>query len=109
MVVRAAGDRGPKGLVEFINCVSDSTGRAGGKVYGESVGRLKIRFVNCNWKNAVTRPGFLVDLRHPSPFEERGVELLNCTVYDGQSRPAVQLKTEKGGISAAILRGRFAS
>ena len=52
MVVRAPGDGGLQGRVEFIDCTSENTGRAGANVYGSSAGNLKVRFVNCKWKNS---------------------------------------------------------
>ena len=47
MVVRAPGDDGPRGLIEFINCTSENMGEVGANVYGHSTGNLKVRYVNC--------------------------------------------------------------
>ena len=107
MVVRVPGDDSPSGLIEFINCTSENTGYGGAKVYGPSTGNLKVRFVNCRWKNSRGTPVEL-DLTRPSTKKAGGVEFVNCTVYDTKAGPAVQLRTDKGGDYSHDIQGVIA-
>ena len=51
MAVGAVKDDGPKGTVEFINCTAENTGKEGAKVFDKSAENVRVRFVNCRWKN----------------------------------------------------------
>ncbi|NUN95574.1 MAG: right-handed parallel beta-helix repeat-containing protein [Candidatus Omnitrophica bacterium] len=105
MAVGAAKDDGPKGLIEFINCTSENTGREGAKVYDKSAGSVKVRFVNCSWRNpwmslaadsGGSRVPVLLHTRRPNLVQDAGgVEFVDCAVHDTVYRPALQFDEDK--------------
>jgi parallel beta-helix repeat protein len=95
MCVRVPGDEGPKGTIEFINCVSENTGQAGANIYGMSVGHLKIRFVNCNWINS-QGTAVVLNMHKPSENGTGSIEFVDCSVYEKKTTPTVQVVTREG-------------
>ncbi|MCC6394878.1 MAG: right-handed parallel beta-helix repeat-containing protein [Bryobacterales bacterium] len=105
MVVGAARDDGPQGLIEFVNCASENTAREGALIYDKSASSVKVRFVNCHWHSpwqgqvpnyAGPRVPVLLDARRPAiSSSPGGVEFAGCYVYDTVNRPAVQFESEK--------------
>jgi hypothetical protein len=110
MTVGAVRDDGPKGLIEFVDCVSEDTGEEGAKVYDKSANGALVRFVRCKWSNPWTSPHpeyagprvpVLIELRRPSNTTHfGGVEFDDCYVYDHVNRPALQV--EDNGTSYAV-------
>ena len=96
MCVRVPGDQGPSGTIEFINCLSENTGQAGANVYGQSVGNLKVRFVNCNWINS-QGTAVVLNMQKPSTTGTGSIEFVNCSVYEERPGPTVQVMTLEGG------------
>jgi hypothetical protein len=104
MAVGTVRDDGPQGIVEFRNCVTENTGREGAKVYDKSATGVKVRFVNCSWKNAwVARARNYAGPRVPILIQLRdtertstpgGVEFVNCQVYDDIAGPAIEYDDE---------------
>jgi parallel beta helix pectate lyase-like protein len=100
MAVGTVHDDGPRGLVEFRNCVAENTGREGAKIYDKSAAGVKVRFLGCSWKNAwVSRPREYAGPRVPVLIELRnkdktsrpgGVEFVDCHVYDDIAGPAIE-------------------
>ncbi len=95
MCVRVPGDVGPKGTIEFINCLSENMGQAGANVYGLSVGHLKICFVNCNWINS-QGTAVVLNMQRSSANGTGSVEFVNCSVYEEKTGPTVQVITLAG-------------
>jgi hypothetical protein len=102
MTVGAVGDDGPKGLIEFVDCVSENTGEEGTKVYDKSVDGALVRFVRCKWSNPWTsahpeyagpRVPVLIESRQPKLTSHfGGIEFKDCYVYDNVRRPALQVE-----------------
>jgi parallel beta-helix repeat protein len=117
MAVGAAVDGGAKGLVEFVNCHSENTGREGAKVYDKSADSVLVRFRNCSWRNAWVSPVidyggprvpvYLVTRRPEITRRLGGVEFLNCRVYDHVARPALQAYDETGQFGVRDVHGRI--
>lgn len=95
-------DGGPKGLIEFRNCVVRDTRREGARITNKSSKSIRVRFAHCKWLNT-GQPG-----RHASvgivacedegkavPRFPGGIEFVNCHVYQqrvhgsGRNLPAV--------------------
>jgi hypothetical protein len=116
MSVGAAHDK-TRGLVEFINCTSENTGREGTKIYDKSAIGAKVRFVNCTWTNpwvsaareyAGPRVPVLILLRRPEITERLGgIEFVDCHVFDNVFRPAVQLEEIKSYFGLHDVSGRI--
>ena len=115
MTVGTSKDDGPKGLVEFRNCSSENTGREGARVYDKSADGVRVRFVNCHWKNAwlsdpldddSPRSPISITLRRPSLTTKLGgVEFVDCHVYDTEDRPALVVHMEKEDHGVRDLSG----
>lgn len=107
MSVGAARDNGPKGTVEFVNCVSENTGKEGAKVYDMAIDAVKVRFENCSWRNPWLAPyrdypwmrvPIMIELRRPQVASTAGnVEFLNCHVYDSIARPVLAFMEHNAG------------
>jgi parallel beta-helix repeat protein len=104
MTVGAIRDDGPKGLIEFVDCVSENTGEEGAKIYDKSANGALVRFVRCKWSNPWTSPHpehayprvpVLIQLRRPSNTTHLGgVEFEDCYVYDHVYRAALQVEED---------------
>lgn len=99
--VGAVRDDGPDGVIEFVDCTVEGTGKESVKVYDKSADRAKVRFVNCRFKGPWTvRHSVYSDLRVPILFEVRrpalskrvgGVEFVDCHLWDDVDRPVAAL------------------
>jgi len=108
-------DDGPKGLVEFRNCTTENTGREGARIYDKSADGVKVRFVDCRFKNPWLddpadhkgpRSPISVTLRRPNLTTHLGgVEFANCHVYDTEDRPALVVHMEKEDHGVRDLSG----
>lgn len=117
MAVGAAVDGGAKGLVEFVNCHSENTGREGAKVYDKSADSVLVRFRNCSWRSAWVSPVldyggprvpvYLVTRRPEITRHPGGVEFLDCRVYDRVARPALQAYDETGEFGVRDVHGQI--
>jgi len=118
MTVGAVRDDGPQGCVEFRNCTSENTGKEGAKVYDKSAGGVRVRFVNCSWKNPWVsrhreyggpRVPILLHLRRPEITQDfGGVEFVDCTVFDSVNRPAVWYEEDKSDFGIRDVSGTIA-
>ena len=115
IAVGTSRDDGPRGLVEFRNCTTENTGREGARIYDKSADGVKVRFVNCNWKNpwldeaadrTEPRAPISITLRRPSLTTRLGgVEFVDCHVYDTVDRPALVVHMEKEDHGVRDLSG----
>lgn len=115
MTVGAIREDGPKGLIEFRNCVSENTGREGARIYDDAPRSVQIRFSNCSWKNAwLSEPldydgpkaPISIILRRPELTPRvGGVEFIDCHVYDAEDRPALVVYGEKGPCGVSGVSG----
>ncbi len=102
--VGAARDDGPKGTIEFRNCVVGESGRAGAQVYDKSSKSLRVRFVNCDWRNPWTGAAtdeagslgaIMLEARDPKMTETPGgIDFVDCRVFDEVDRPALYVTEE---------------
>jgi len=110
-------DNGPKGLIEFIDCVTENTGKEGARVYDKSAAGARVRFVNCSFRNPWTSPApgdggprvpIILHLRRPeSTVNMGGIDLQDCYVYDTTARPAVRLEEDKGDFGLRDVHGQI--
>jgi hypothetical protein len=110
-------DNGPKGLIEFIDCVTENTGKEGARVYDKSVTSARVRFVDCSFRNPWTSPApgdggprvpIILHLRHPESTERLGgIDFQDCYVYDTAARPAVRLEEDKGDFGLRDVHGQI--
>ena len=100
---------GPSGLIEFRNCTTKNTGKEGVKVFDQSADSVRIRFVNCSWKNPWVsrhadyggpRVPILIHLRRPELTQDPGgIDFVDCHVYDDAYRPVLQFEDGQFGAS----------
>ncbi|MEZ6071398.1 MAG: right-handed parallel beta-helix repeat-containing protein [Pirellulales bacterium] len=90
--VGAVRDDGPQGLIEFVNCTSENTGKEGVKIFDKSADGVRVRFVDCRWggpwvarhrEYAGPRAPVLVHVRR-SELTRRpgGIDFENCQVFN---------------------------
>jgi polygalacturonase len=101
VAVGAVGDDGPKGTIEFRNCMFENTKKTGAYIYDKSADSALVRFENCNWRNVwCDDPGKPGRARVPILLHVRrtevakgigGVEFVGCHVFDEVDRPVVLL------------------
>jgi len=113
--VAAACDNGPDGVVEFVNCVVENTGKESLRIYDKSPDKVDFRFVNCQFRN----PWLIV---HPSHWMHRvpihlhvrrpqltnnigGIEFQDCHVFDTVARPALSIESAPGEHEARDING----
>ncbi len=117
MAIGAVKDNGPRGVVEFIGCTTENTGREGIKVYDKSAGGVAVRFSNCSLKNPWTsgvldygglRVPILLELRRPElTTRPGGVDFDDCRVYDDVNRPALAVEVERPEDGIRDIHGRI--
>lgn len=116
-VVGASRDNGPDGLVEFVNCVAENNGKESVKVFDKSANKVKVRFVNCRFKNpwqtphpahsGIRAPVFL-EVRRPHLSEHAGgVEFVDCHLWDEVNRPVVMLLPFNSDYGVHDITGRI--
>jgi polygalacturonase len=117
MAVGTAKDDGPQGLVEFINCTTENTGKEGVRIFDKSSTGVKVRFVNCSWRNPwISAHRDAAEPRVPVVIQQRrrdvtvrpgGVEFVNCYVYDDVPRSAVFYDDDSGDVPLAEIHGKI--
>lgn len=115
--VGAVKEDGPTGLIEFVDCTVEQTGKESVKIYDKGADRARVRFTNCGFKSAwnVKHPGYC-DLRVPILFEVRrpaltkrngGVEFVDCHVWDEVARPVTALSPFHSELGIHDVTGRI--
>jgi hypothetical protein len=99
--IGAVRDAGPKGLIEFRDTTVESAGMSDVNIAAKSTDGALVRFVRCHWGHSwsAPRPEYsgprvpvLILLRQPKLTHRLGgVEFVDCTIYDTENRPAVQV------------------
>ncbi len=105
IAIGAVREEGPSGLIEFINCTSENTGREGLRIYDKSSKGVQARFVNCKWSNSWVssypeysgpRVPILFQLNKNSVGDNPGgAEFVNCSIYENRKGPTVHYKTDR--------------
>ena len=115
IAVGTVKDNGPKGLIEFIDCVTENTGKEGARVYDKSAANARVRFVNCSFRNPWTSPAtgdggprvpIILHLRQTKNTENLGgIDFQDCHVYDNAARPAVRFEEDEGDFGLSDVHG----
>jgi hypothetical protein len=108
-------DDGPKGLIEFVHCSTDNTGREGLRIYDKSAEGVQLRFRECVWSNAwVGRHREYGGPRAPILIESRdaaicskpgGIEFVDCYVRDTIRGAAIRFEDETGRLTLQAVSG----
>jgi Right handed beta helix region len=108
-------DNGPMGLIEFMSCVTENTGKECVRIYDKSPDRARVRFVNCSFQNPWISPypgdggprvPILLHSRNPANARTLGgINFENCVVYDLTKRPAVQLEENQTPVVLRDVHG----
>ncbi len=104
--VGEVGDDGPRGLIEFIRCSSENTGREGARLSNKSALGARVRFVSCRWKDTWTgrhrtyggpRSPILIRSHAPDRCKvSGGVEFVDCAVEDDLDAAIVRFEDDEG-------------
>jgi len=100
---------GPKGLIEFKNCICENTGYSGAFAYWKLVSPIRLRFSDCKWWNVARDKGttpIRLDLKRKDDVSQTGgVEFTNCYVYDERNRPFLRIPNAKVGEGTYNIKG----
>ncbi|NUM54077.1 MAG: right-handed parallel beta-helix repeat-containing protein [Candidatus Hydrogenedentes bacterium] len=101
ILVGAIRDDGPRGVVEFVNCVVENIGREAVSVYDKSATTAQVRFERCSWKSswlavapdeAAGRAPLAIQRNRPSVAAiVGGIEFTDCVLHDDIDRPALRV------------------
>lgn len=104
-------DGGPQGLIEFIHCTSENTGREAVRLFDKSSTSTRVVFRHCTWKNSWTarhreysgpRVPILVRCQESELCTSPGgVEFVECRVLDTLNSPVVRFEDDT---QRAVLR-----
>ena len=113
--VGAVRDHGPAGTIDFVRCTSENTGRECVRIFDKSPDGVRVRFVDCTWKNAwIARHRDYAGPRAPILFQSRdaklasalgGVDFVNCRLFTDLPSPAVRLDADTDGVVAQSITG----
>jgi hypothetical protein len=117
VAVGSIKDNGPKGLVEFVECVTENAGKEALRVFDKSALAARVRFVNCAFRNPWTTPApgdggprvpILLEVRHTQNTEHLGgIDFQGCYVYDQADRPVVRLEENEGDFGLGDVHGQI--
>lgn len=117
MAVGASRDDGPAGLIEFLNCTAENTGRQGASIFDKSAIGVKVRFVNCNFRSGWVsrhreyggpRSPIFIHSRRPKLSERLGgIEFVDCHIYEDIFGPAVRYEQDKPGPRLMGVTGKI--
>jgi hypothetical protein len=117
MSVGAVRDDGPTGVVEFVDCTSENTGKEGARINVKSADKVRVRFVRCSWRNpwVSAHPGAYetrvpILFRMPAPVTTKrmgGVDFDDCYLYDTVNRPVVAFDEEKSSYGLFDVHGQI--
>ena len=115
IAIGAVKDDGPQGVIEFRNCTIDGSGWAGAYVYDKSAQNVRVRFVDCTWRNVwpnidPKRDGpqvpLLINLARPQLTEgQGGIDFVDCHVYDDKDRPVLVAEEGKSAFGLRDVTG----
>jgi hypothetical protein len=110
-------DNGPMGLIEFVDCVTENTGKECVRIYDKSPDRARVRFVNCSFRNPWISPypgdggprvPILLHSRNPANASNLGgIDFESCAIYDTTRRPAVRLEQDQGQVGLRDVHGNI--
>ncbi len=117
ITVGAVRDDGPRGLIEFLNCMTDNTGKEGARFYDKSAASVRVRLVNCSFRNPwnaapfddeTVRVPILFQVRKPERSSQPGgVDFVDCSVYDASARPVLAFDPRKHDTFLRDVHGRI--
>jgi len=118
MAVGAVRDEGPQGTIEFRNCITENSGKEGAKIFDKSADGVRVKFVNCSWKNAWAadyrdfggpRVPIYITLRDKDITHKLGgADFEHCTVFDSVDRPALWAEEEDSYFGIFDITGDIA-
>ena len=112
VVTSNSGPSGPvKGLIEFVNCRFEDTGRAGIGIRDVPVTGCRVRFENCTIADPAESPSPVAPIvfgaRRGCREHIGGVELANCTIKERVERPLMKFRDYAGGLKVLDVTGRL--
>ncbi|MBI1789740.1 MAG: right-handed parallel beta-helix repeat-containing protein, partial [Acidobacteria bacterium] len=113
--VTKIGDGGPRGLVEFRDCVVENTEGYGIKVQDKSSTRARVRFVRCTLRNtAINRqyraawtPLWLHVNDPKLTSKPGGIDFADCSIEDRRDRPAITVEEHSSDYGLFDVTGRI--
>jgi len=115
--VGAVRDGGPQGLVEFINCTAENTGKEGAKIFDKSADGVRVKYVGCRFSNpwvsrhreyAGPRVPILVQVRRGELTQRPGgVDFIDCHVYHDLWTSPFRFEDDSGSARLTDIQGKI--
>lgn len=115
--VGAVRDGGPQGLVEFINCTAENTGKEGAKVFDKSADGVRVRYVGCRFsapwvsrhrEYGGPRAPILIHIRQGEITRRPGgVDFIDCHVYHDLWTAPIRFEDDSGAASLTDIQGKI--
>ncbi len=111
MVVGALTPDGPKGTIEFKNCVAEATRRPAVQVYDKGADGATVKFTHCSFKGGTddkgreATPVIFGVRRTKDTVSFGGVEFEDCHVYTATDQPAVRVIRRQDAQTLANIKG----
>ncbi|KKK98557.1 hypothetical protein LCGC14_2641590, partial [marine sediment metagenome] len=100
LLVGTDSEQGPRGIVEFRDCVVSNTQESGMWVVASAY-TFDVNFINCKTRNAP----IVFQISRQDDNKPGTIRLDNCYVYDSLNRPALTLKPYKGSQGKVNIEG----
>ena len=95
-------DNGPQGVIEFVSCVVENSGKENLRIYDKSPDKASLRFQNCQFRNSwlvehsnhwLHRVPIHLQIRRPYLAANLGgITFEDCYVFDSRSRPTISFE-----------------
>jgi hypothetical protein len=111
MVVGALAPDGPKGVIEFRNCIAEAVRRPAVQVFDKAPEGALVKFTRCSFKAGTddkgreAAPVILGVRRTKEPVSFGGVEFEDCHVHAVPDRPAVRVIRREDAQVFSDIRG----
>jgi len=117
MCVGAVKDDGPQGIISFVDCTSENTGKAGARIYDCSKESARIEFIRCTWANPWRDAKAEPEDEHAAvqfhtkraalTTKSGGVHFEECAVIDDLGRPVASFSEAEGENGLFDVTGRI--
>jgi hypothetical protein len=117
IAVGAVRDNGPKGLIEFVDCVTENSGKESVRIYDKSAANARLRFVRCSFRNAWTAhhpedgsPRSPINIYVRRSQESKtlgGIDFEDCYLYNTVDCPTLRFESDGNDCGLQDMHGNF--
>lgn len=115
--VGAVRDDGPRGLIEFINCTAENTGKEGAKIFDKSADGVRVRYIGCRFsapwvsrhrEYGGPRTPILVQVRKDGIIRRPGgIDFIDCHIYHDLWTAPFRFEDDTGSAVLTDVQGKL--